>query len=269
MRFCSLGSGSGGNASLVEASQGITRTQLLVDCGFSLRELTRRLERAGSCPSDLDAVFITHEHGDHTGCSLSLAQRLRIPLWTSRGTWRAISQTTSPAAAAAVASFDISLLHFIKDGEQAELGDIHIAPFAVPHDANEPLHLRCSDGVHALGLITDLGHPTASIAQVLQGCDALFLECNHDEALLRASSYPASLKRRILGSHGHLSNASAGELLALCQHPGLQYVVAAHLSESNNSPALAAAALAQVLGCEPDEVQIANQSAGCPWFELK
>jgi phosphoribosyl 1,2-cyclic phosphodiesterase len=268
MRFCSLGSGSGGNASLIEASQGITSTQLLVDCGFSLRELTRRLERAGSSPADLDALFITHEHGDHVGCALQLALRYRIPLWTSRGSWRAITQSRQAGLAAAAESFDSSLLHLIKDGECAELGDIQIKPFAVPHDANEPLHLRCSDGVASLGLITDLGHACASVAQALQGCQALLLECNHDEALLRASSYPASLKRRILGSHGHLSNESAVELLRACLHPGLAHVVAAHLSESNNTPALAAASLAAGLGCGPEAITVASQTMGCAWIEL-
>jgi phosphoribosyl 1,2-cyclic phosphodiesterase len=259
MRFCSLGSGSGGNASLIEASQGITSTRLLVDCGFSLRELTRRLARAGSGPADLDAIFITHEHGDHVGCALNLAQRFRIPLWTSRGTWRAIAQT---------ADFDPTLLHWIKDGESAGLGDIQIQAFAVPHDANEPLHLRCSDGAKSLGLITDLGHACASVALALQGCQALLLECNHDEALLRASSYPAGLKRRILGSHGHLSNESAAALLAQCLHPGLKHVVAAHLSQSNNSPALAAASLAAVLACSSDTIAVADQASGSPWLEL-
>lgn len=259
MRFCSLGSGSGGNASLISASQGITETQLLVDCGFSLRELTRRLQRAGSSPAELDAIFITHEHGDHIGCALNLSQRFRIPLWTSRGTWRAIG---------AAADFDPTLLHLIKDGESADLGDLLIKPFAVPHDANEPLHLHCSDGAHTLGVITDLGHPSAAVVQALQACQALLLECNHDEALLRASSYPAGLKRRILGSHGHLSNASAAELLGQCLHAGLQQVVAAHLSERNNTPALAAAALAVVLGCPDDEIAVASQIDGSPWFEL-
>ncbi len=261
MRFCSLGSGSGGNASLVEASQGITSTRLLIDCGFSLRELTRRLERAGSKPAELDAIFITHEHGDHVGCALHLSQRFRIPLWTSRGTWAAISH-------AAAADFDPSLLHLIKGGDCANLGDIQIKPFAVPHDANEPLHLRCSDGLHALGLITDLGQPCSSVAQALQACQALLLECNHDEALLRASNYPAGLKRRILGSHGHLSNDSAAELLKQCTHPGLEHVVAAHLSESNNTPELAAASLAKVMGRHADEIPVASQSLGSAWFEL-
>ena len=256
MRFCSLGSGSGGNATLIEASQGITSTQLLVDCGFSLRELTRRLLRAGSAPEALSAVFITHEHGDHVGCALTLAMRHRVPLWTSRGTWRAIGKP----------DFDPALLNFARDGLALAMGDLELMPFAVPHDANEPLQLTCHDGLQRLGLITDTGSLTPSLVHSLQGCNALLLECNHDEEMLRASSYPASLKRRILGSHGHLSNGCAAELLAQCLHPGLRHVLAAHLSERNNSPALAAAALAGLM----DSVQfsVASQASGSAWLDL-
>ncbi|MDC6168802.1 MBL fold metallo-hydrolase [Paucibacter sp. XJ19-41] len=258
MRFCSLGSGSAGNATLIEASQGITSTTVLIDCGFSLRELGRRLARAGSAPEQLSAIFITHEHGDHAGCALSLARQYQLPIFTSRGTWRAIG---SP-------DFDPALLHLTQDGERLTLGDIELRPFAVPHDANEPLQLCASDGHRRLGVITDIGSLTPSVVQHLQHCNALLLECNHDEALLRASSYPASLKRRILGSHGHLSNASAAALLNECLHQGLRHVVAAHLSERNNSPALAAAALAEILGVAPADIPVASQTLGMDWLDL-
>ena len=255
MRFCSLGSGSGGNATLIEASQGITSTQVLVDCGFSLRELTRRLLRVGTTPSDLTAVFITHEHGDHAGCALTLARQYRVPIVTSRGTWRAIGQ----------ADFDPALLRFARDGESVSLGDISLKPFAVPHDANEPLQLCAGDGEYSFGMITDIGSVTPSVVLSLQGCAALLLEFNHDEALLRASSYPNGLKRRILGSHGHLSNDSAALLLRQCLHPGLQHVVAAHLSARNNTPSLAAAAVADVLGIAAIDVAVASQGEGIDW----
>ncbi len=258
MRFCNLGSGSGGNASLVEASQGITHTQLLVDCGFSLRELTRRLQRAGSSPELLNGIFITHEHGDHIGCALKLSEKYKIPLWTSRGTWRSIAQPDFPKA----------LLHFLSDGEEISLGDMSLQAFAVPHDAHEPLHLRCSDGARHLGLITDLGHASTRVIQALQACHALLLEFNHDEDLLRASNYPASLKRRILGSHGHLSNTAAGELLRQCLHPGLRHVVGAHLSERNNRPELAAQTLAKVLNIETHEALLCHQQSGHPWLSV-
>ncbi len=263
MRFCSLGSGSGGNATLIEASQGITETQILVDCGFSLRELNRRLLRAGSAPEALSAVFITHEHGDHAGCVIKLAQAHRIPIWTSRGTWSAIERR-----AADLAGFDRQLLHFARSGDTLELGDLQLQPFAVPHDAEEPLQLRCNDGQRHLGVLTDLGHVCASVVQALQGLDALLLECNHDEALLRASNYPASLKRRILGTHGHLSNEASAELLRALSHAKLGAVAAAHLSERNNRPALAAAAVAAVRGCQPEEVPVASQAEGLNWLTV-
>jgi phosphoribosyl 1,2-cyclic phosphodiesterase len=259
MRFCSLGSGSGGNATLVEASQGITRTRLLIDAGFSERELTRRLARAGCAPAELDGVFITHEHGDHIGCALAFASRHRLPLILSRGSWRAVGK----------ADFDPDLLVLARSGEALPLGDMELRPFAVPHDANEPLQLRLTDGRDHLGVVTDLGCAPVSVSDALQGCHALLLECNHDEAMLRAGSYPASLKARILGSHGHLSNQAAAELLSRCQHAGLGAVIAAHLSDRNNAPALARAALAAVSGRAADEIGLADPGLGFDWLPVR
>lgn len=255
MRFCSLGSGSGGNATLVEASQGITQTRLLIDAGFSERQLTSRLLRAGVTPGELDAIFITHEHGDHTGCATAFAQRHRLPLITSRGTWRAIADTR----------LDPALQRRVAADEWLALGDMQLRPFAVPHDAQEPLQLVLDDGSRRLGIVTDLGCAPDTVAQSLAGCAALLLECNHDEEMLRDGPYPAGLKRRILGSHGHLSNTAAADLLARCRHAGLNHVAAAHLSERNNTPTLARQALAEVLGCAPDEIAVADPLAGLGW----
>lgn len=260
MRFCSLGSGSSGNATLIESTTvGTGRpTRLLVDCGFTLRELQVRLARHGLAADDIDAVFVSHEHGDHVGCALSLARRHRRPLWMSRGTWRAIGQ---PA-------LDPALLHFARDGESIALGALRLAPYTVPHDAAEPLQLTVDDGARRLGLLTDAGSLTDHLHTALQGCDALLLECNHDPALLAASAYPASLKARVAGPHGHLANALAAQLLASCQHPGLRHVVAAHLSRQNNRPALAAAALSEALGTRPEEIVVADPEHGSPWLGL-
>ena len=258
MRFSSLGSGSGGNSTLVEASQGITSTRLLVDAGFSVRELVKRLARAGCAPEEVDAVFITHEHGDHIGCSLQFAMKYRRPLIMSRGTWRAVGN----------ADFDPALLRIAKDAEAIALGDMELRPFAVPHDANEPLQLTLSDGAVRLGIVTDLGCAPADVAAALAGCQALLLECNHDEGMLRSGPYHASLKKRILGSHGHLSNAAAADLLARCRHEGLRLVAAAHLSEQNNSPALARAALAPILGGDESDIRVAHPTQGLDWLTL-
>ena len=257
IRFRSIGSGSGGNATVVEASSGITTTRLLVDAGFSLKELDLRLARAGLAASDLDAVFVTHEHGDHIGCALALAEREQLPLWMSRGTWRATGGFGAPAT-----------LRFARDAEPIAIGDIEVHPFTVAHDAAEPLQLRCGDGGLRLVVLTDLGSITAHMIDNVAGCDAIVLECNHDAAMLASSRYPPSLKARIGGRFGHLSNATAAEILARCTSARLQHVVAAHLSRENNRPDLARAALAECFGGAGEAIVIADPLAGFDWLQL-
>ena len=149
------------------------------------------------------------------------------------------------------------------------VGDLELRPYTVPHDAAEPLQLRIGDGARSLGVLTDAGRPTPHAVAHLQHCDALVLECNHDAALLAQSRYPASLKARIGGSHGHLANEHAAALLADCLHGGLRHVVAAHLSEENNRPELAAAALAAACGGVPQDILIAHPRQGAPWLDLR
>jgi phosphoribosyl 1,2-cyclic phosphodiesterase len=258
LRFASLGSGSSGNATVVEASSGLTTTRVLIDCGFSLKELELRLARVGLDAEGLDAVFVTHEHGDHVGCALALARRQRLPLWTSRGTWQAIGAPPLD-----------DLLHIARDGVPIAIGDLQLAPFTVPHDAREPLQLRCSDGAAQLGILTDTGSLTPHLLGQLRRCDALLLECNHEPELLSRSNYPASLKARIGGSHGHLANTTAAAILAEVLHDGLRHVVAAHLSEQNNRPALARAALAEACGSTPDDIVVADPALGFGWLALR
>jgi phosphoribosyl 1,2-cyclic phosphodiesterase len=257
IRFCSLGSGSSGNASVVEASSGITTTRLLVDAGFSLRELEARLARAGLAADDLDAIFVTHEHNDHIGCALALAERHDLTLWMSRGTWRAIGAGAPPPQ-----------LRFARDGEALAVGDLTLHPFTVAHDAAEPLQLRCGDGNALLAILTDLGSITAHMLDNVRGLDALVLECNHDAAMLAVSRYPDSLKARIGGRFGHLSNETATELLGHAIGSRLRHLVAAHLSRENNRPALARAALAAHWGSRPEDIVVADPMLGFAWLTI-
>jgi phosphoribosyl 1,2-cyclic phosphodiesterase len=261
MRFCSLGSGSSGNATLVEARSGATTTRVLIDCGFSVRELSVRLARAGVELQQIDAVFVTHEHGDHVGCALALAQRHAIPLWMSRGTWRAVGEPSLSDDAATPPNF-------ARDGDVICVGNVELRPFTVPHDAIEPLQLRCSDGQSHFGVLTDVGSVTPHLLGALRDCDALLLECNHDAALLAGSNYPASLKARIGGRLGHLANDVAAHILGELQHPGLQHLVAAHLSERNNRPALARHALAQACGGDARDIVVADPIHGFEWLSI-
>ena len=257
LRFRSLGSGSSGNATVVEARCGSSVTRLLVDCGFGLRALERRLGTAGLEAGDIDAIFITHEHGDHIGCARALALRERIPVWMSHGTWLAHGAP----------DFD-GLLNAALSAQPIEIGNLRLDPFAVPHDAREPLQLTCTDGAQSLGVLTDLGHAPHGILERLVNCHALLLECNHDPDLLAASVYPPFLKRRVGGSHGHLSNAEAAAILHSVRHDRLKHVVAAHLSTKNNRPSLARAALSAVLDCPDEDIFVADASLGTDWVHV-
>jgi phosphoribosyl 1,2-cyclic phosphodiesterase len=148
------------------------------------------------------------------------------------------------------------------------VGDVQLAPFLVPHDAREPTQIVLSDGERKLGVVTDLGSITQHVVDSLNGVHSLVLECNHDEQLLQASSYPYSLKKRILGSWGHLSNQQAADLLSRIDRSKLTHLIAAHLSEENNRPEFAQDALAGVLSCKPSEIEAACQQEGFDWREV-
>ncbi|MDB5732064.1 MAG: fold metallo-hydrolase [Variovorax sp.] len=257
LRFRSLGSGSKGNATLVEATSGGATTRLLVDCGFGLRQLDLRLARAGLAADDIDAIFITHEHGDHIGCVHAVSLRSRIPVWMSEGTWLATGARDFEGR-----------LQFAQDGAIIDLGGLAIEPFTVPHDAREPLQLTCGDGARRLGILTDLGRETPHVLGRLAGVDALLLEFNHDSDLLAASPYPPFLKQRVGGSHGHLSNAAAAAIARAVNHAGLRHVVAAHLSEQNNRPELVRQALAEALGRLAQDVITADAAEGFAWLDV-
>jgi phosphoribosyl 1,2-cyclic phosphodiesterase len=256
VRFASLGSGSEGNALLVESASGTTCTRILLDCGFGIRETVRRLERLGCTPESLNAILVTHEHGDHVGSAYAFAAKYNIPVWTSHGTYR---------ATASLRGADRAAVRFCRADDVFSVGDLQILPYTVPHDAREPLQFVFNDGARRLGVLTDAGMLTESLCAHLQDLHALVLECNHDREMLANSAYPWSLKQRIGGDFGHLANDIAGMILARVRHDALHTVVAAHLSKQNNTPALAATAIASVLGVPISEVPIADQEEGLAW----
>lgn len=257
LRFRNLGSGSTGNVTLVESASGHQVTRLLVDCGLGLKHLDARLQRAGVSAAQIDAVFITHEHGDHIGCARQLSLREKIPVWMSQGTHTALGSPDFQG-----------MLQYAQDGVAIDLGELEIMPFTVPHDAREPLQLSCTDGANRLGVLTDLGHATPHVLQQLAQCQALLLECNHDAELLASSAYPNFLKQRVGGRLGHLSNQDAADIARALCHPGLQHLVAAHLSQQNNQPDLARQALSQAVGCEAHAIAVADPLHGTDWFSL-
>lgn len=253
MRFASLGSGSRGNALLVEAGS----TRLLIDAGFGPREMVRRLDRLGLAAADIDAVLVTHEHSDHIGGVFACARRFDWAVLLTHGTLAACRDDGTDTRITTIDSH-----------EPFSVGDICVRPFPVPHDAREPVQFVLGDGARTLGVVTDAGHVTRHMVDMLDACDALVLECNHDVQMLAQGSYPQALKRRIGGLWGHLDNAAAALLLSQIRHSGLRHVVAAHISEENNSPALAQAALSGVLDCDQDWVGIATQDDGFVWRDL-
>jgi phosphoribosyl 1,2-cyclic phosphodiesterase len=250
VRFALLGSGSQGNALVVEAG----RTRLLLDCGFGAGETVRRLGRLGLAPEQLSAILVTHEHDDHVGGVARLARKFALPVWLTPGTLRGLETL-----------FDGIEVHRIEGYARLCIGDIEVQPFPVPHDAREPAQYAFSDGARRLGVLTDTGCSTAHIRRVLDRCDALVLEANHDPELLARSDYPQMLKQRIGGRFGHLDNAQAAALVESLDCGRLKHMVAAHLSQSNNRPGLARAALCAALACTPDWIAVADQDAGLDW----
>lgn len=251
MRVIVLGSGSRGNAVLVESGS----TRLLIDAGFSARDLERRLATVEVEPASISALLVTHDHTDHTRGMGVFARRWDTPLYL-----------TSPTRAACARLLDgTERLHLYRAGEAVRIGGIRVDPFLTVHDAVDPVAVAVTEEVtgEKLGIATDLGRATTSVRHALHGCDLLLLEANHDEILLRDGPYPWSVKARIGGSHGHLSNRAAAEMAVSLHHPGLLGIVLAHLSEISNDPHLAhdvvGAALARLhLRCD---LRVAGQHA--------
>lgn len=259
MRVALLGSGSSGNATLVRAGN----TRVLVDAGFSARDLTRRLEILGVAPEQLDGIVISHDHGDHTRGMGVFARRHGTPLH--------MTERTRNACAKLLRGEEV--VHTYRAGYPFLIGDVRVEPFITVHDAADPVGLALVDECTGLrlGVATDLGRPTAQIRHALAGCDLLILEANHDEVLLQTSAYPWSVKRRIASSHGHLSNQAAAQFVVELLHPRLAGVILAHLSNECNRPDLALKVVGTALGKAgwSGYLEVARQDAPSEWLDVE
>jgi phosphoribosyl 1,2-cyclic phosphodiesterase len=255
LRFASLGSGSKGNATLIQSGE----TLVLVDCGFSIIELKHRMLRLGCEPSDINTILVTHEHSDHIQGVAPLSRRYKIPVWMTRGTWVACRDK------------DFHREQYISSHAPFRIAnDFYVHPFPVPHDAREPSQFSFDCGDRKLGLLTDVGCATPHLLAALGGCDALMLECNYDPDMLRNGPYPPSLQRRVNGRYGHLSNKQAQALLGELDTSRLSCLIGMHVSEKNNDPKLVMAALLAGMGAKRDicRISVADQKNGFEWLRF-
>ena len=254
LRFASLGSGSRGNALLLETPH----VRVLVDCGFPARQIESRLDQLGVDPQSLTAILVTHEHGDHVRGVGAMARRYGLPVWLTAGTLRGGGLGELPESRRI-------------DCHQGwlSLGDLRVLPFPVPHDAHEPCQFLFQLGRLRLGLLTDTGHITQHIRENLQACEALVLEFNHDSEMLANGPYPPRLKTRVGGLHGHLSNSQAIGLLREIPQARLNYLVASHLSETNNSEQYVRESLSLELPTLLDRLRFARQDAVTGWCDME
>jgi phosphoribosyl 1,2-cyclic phosphodiesterase len=250
MRFTSLGSGSSGNGLVVESGT----TRVMMDCGFTLTATKSKLESRGLAPSDITGICVTHEHDDHIGGVARFAKRYAIPVYITRGTaqWLPFD-------------FPAVLVHLIDSHEPFVIDGINVEPFPVPHDAREPVQYVFTDGDARIGVLTDLGTPTSHVQDKLSGCHALVIECNHDLDMLMTGPYPLGLKQRVSGRFGHLDNLAARHLVESLDRSKLRHLIAAHLSQQNNTPQLAVQALCEAVNCEPEWIGVAAQEDGFGW----
>lgn len=253
MRFASLGSGSKGNATLIEADQ----TCLMLDCGFTVKETEVRLERLGKTGYDLDAILVTHEHSDHLKGVGALARKYKKPVYLTAGTYHQGRLGNLPE------------IEWVNCHQSFEIKDIGVQPVAVPHDAREPCQYVFTNQERKLGVLTDLGSLTPHVEAHYSGLDALVLEFNHDLQMLEDGPYPYQLKQRILGDYGHLSNAQAAQFLMRIKCDKLQHLVLSHVSQQNNSKELVCSAVTELLEnrvrCGDKGFTVACQDKGFDW----
>lgn len=234
MKVCVLGSSSGGNCTYLASEQ----TAILIDAGLSGRETGKRLAAIGVAPESIEAICLTHEHGDHTSGLAALSRSGRVRLYANSGTADGVKTKTGLAELP---------WNIFSNGSPFRIGDLDIEPFSVPHDAYDPVGFVVRCGEVRAGVVTDMGIVTGLIRERLRPCNALVIESNHDEQLVKDADRPWHLKQRIVGRQGHLSNEHAAELLGQIAGPHLRMVFLAHLSGECNRPDLALRAVTESL----------------------
>ncbi len=257
MRIAILGSGSRGNALVVESGD----RRILIDAGFSCREMERRMRLVGIDPETIAALIVTHEHSDHVRGADRFARRHGVPLFATGGTLEASSLSAETRGAAVR----------LASGRPEEVAGFSVEPFSIPHDAAEPVGFAVEDSAgRRLGLVADLGSRSRLAWGRLIDLDFLVLETNHDLGMLRDGPYPWSLKQRVAGRHGHLSNRDAADGVPELVSDRLGWVVLYHLSQTNNSPALAREAVGEALAAEgsPARLAVTEQDRPTGWLEL-
>ncbi|MFP6836630.1 MAG: MBL fold metallo-hydrolase [Pseudomonadales bacterium] len=246
--FASLGSGSKGNATLVD----IGGELILVDCGFTLKQAEVRLRRMDVGPGDLSAIVVTHEHADHCGGVAALSHKYAIPVYASYGTLKAARTELGGSP--------------INTHEMFSIGEVAVMPVIVPHDAREPTQFVFEHQGIRVGVISDLGQITPFVEAQYQRCNGLMMESNHDRQMLLRGRYPERVKRRIAGDLGHLSNEQAAGFLSAVCNPGLRVVIG-HVSEENNHRDLLEKTFARFRG-EVAHLAFADQDAGMDWVRV-
>jgi len=253
LQIASLGSGSAGNSVLVRSQ----KTTLLLDCGFTLKETLLRMRTLGVEPTEIDAILITHEHGDHTKGLGPIARKFNIPVWLTHGTWRSLKDKK------------ISQTQAFHAHESFSIGDIILDPFPTPHDAAESCQFVFALEGKRFACLTDLGACTSHVKSMVSGVNAILLETNYDPKMLRTGPYPPNLQARIASDWGHLSNEQAGHLLALIDHVDMQHVLLGHLSERNNTDEMALGTVSDYVSDRHNRIEVMQQHAASNWFTLE
>ncbi len=254
-RFALLGSGSSGNATLIVSPS----AKILIDNGFSVKQLQARMAVLGETLEGLNGIFITHEHTDHVGGIGVLARKMDVPIFMTDGTRENLPPVVGKVPA----------IECFEAGESITLGDLSVQSFSVSHDAADPVSYTISTAGAKLGFATDFGHPSQLVRARLAGSHALVLEANYCPDMLRRGPYPPQVQQRIRGRNGHMSNQDMTRLLDDLLHDHLRTVVLVHLSENNNTPDLAQRMAAHVLHGHAATLHIAAQDTPTPFFEVR